>query len=65
MRTRTLLSRGIKDENKAWRCLNGGKLTDSTKYNAGKRVAEYELKNTRDEQQKTSKEDDRSTVLVS
>lgn len=39
-------------------------LTDSTEYDAWKRVTQNELKNTRDEQQKSTKEDDGSAFLV-
>jgi len=49
-------------------CVEGGnhcgrkgepESTDGTEYNAGESVAEYELKDTRDKQQKATKEDDR------
>jgi hypothetical protein len=41
-----------------------GRPTNSTKYDTGECIAENELKNTCDEQQKTTKEDDRPTFLV-
>jgi hypothetical protein len=37
-----------------------GKHTNSAKHNTGKGISDDELKNTRNEQQKTTKEDDRS-----
>jgi len=43
---------------------NADELTDGTEYNAGESVAEYELKDTRDKQQKATKEDDRPAILV-
>jgi len=54
-------------------CVEGGnhcgrkgepESTDGTEYNAGESVAEYELKDTRDKQQKATKEDDRPAILV-
>lgn len=38
-----------------------GRPTDSTEHDTGERVSENELKNTRDEQQKTAEEDNRTT----
>lgn len=39
-------------------------LTNSTKYDTGECISEDELENTRNEQQKTTKEDNRATFLV-
>lgn len=38
------------------------KHTNSAKHNTGECISDDELKNARDEQQQTTKEDDRSTV---
>ncbi|KAF3399918.1 hypothetical protein F1880_008317 [Penicillium rolfsii] len=42
--------------------LNGFNLTDGAENNTGKSIAEYELKNTSDEQQQATKEDNGSTI---
>lgn len=55
MQTRIHLLRYIR-EKPDWRFFDIGRLTDGTEHNAGERIAQDELKDTGDEQQKTTKE---------